>query len=98
MNQEEYEKELKESMEDLKNVWKKCLNLFYNCDFDCNDYIVENYPFDSSFDEVSVEDWCDTVIGKIREPNIEQKNAKILKENLKEREEQEIENNIDLEV
>ena len=94
MKQEEYEKELKESMEDLKNVWKKCLNLFYNCDFDCNDYIVENYPFDSSFDEVSVEDWCDTVIGKIRKPNIEQKNDKILKE----REEQEIGNNIDLEV
>lgn len=87
MKREEYEKELKETMQELKKVWKKCLEVFDNCDFDCNDYIVENYPFNSSFDEINVEDWCDTIVDKIKENNVEQKNNKILKE----REEQEIE-------
>ena len=87
MKREEYEKELKETMQELKKVWKKCLEVFDNCDFDCNDYIVENYPFNSSFDEMNVEDWCDTIVDKIKENNVEQKNNKILNE----REEQEIE-------
>lgn len=87
MKREEYEKELKETMQELKKVWKKCLEVFDNCDFDCNDYIVENYPFNSSFDEINVTDWCDTIVDKIKEKNVEQKNNKILKE----REEQEIE-------
>ncbi len=87
MKREEYEKELKETMQELKKVWKKCLEVFDNCDFDCNDYIVENYPFNSSFDEINVEDWCDTIVDKIKENNVEQKNNKILNE----REEQEIE-------
>lgn len=91
MNREEYEKKLKESMEDLKNVWNKCLNIFNGSDFDCNEYIVENYPFESSFDEINVEDWCDTVIDKIREHSIEQRNNKIMQEDLKEKEIQEIE-------
>ena len=86
MNREEYEKELKESMENFKKVWKKCLNLFNSCDFDCNDYIVENYPFESSFDEINVEDWCDTIIDSIK-----QKNNKISKEDLSEKGIQEIE-------
>lgn len=76
MERKEYEKKLKESMEDLKKAWNKCLDIFNGYDFDCNDYIVENYPFKSSFDEINVAEWCTTVIDNIKEKSAEQKETK----------------------
>ena len=87
MKREEYEKELKETMQELKKVWRKCLEIFNDCDNDCNEYIVENYPFDSSFDEINVEEWCDTIMDKIEKNKVEQEKNRVLKE----RGEQEIE-------
>lgn len=72
MKREEYEKELKETMQEFKKVWIKCLEIFYDCDNDCNQYIVEKYPFDSSFDEINVIEWCDTIIDKIKKYNLEE--------------------------
>lgn len=62
---EEYERKLLESIKELKKAWINCLDVFDGGEYDCNEYIVEKYPFEESFDEIGVIDWCDSVIEKV---------------------------------
>ena len=62
-----YNEKLLQAMILLKDAWKNLGALFYDTQHEANDYIVENYPFDKSFDEINVEDWCDTVICELED-------------------------------
>lgn len=59
---------MKEKMENLRKAWQDCWTAF-DLDyaipkdvFDCNDYIVEHYPFTQSFDEININEWVDSTI------------------------------------
>ena len=69
MEKEDYKKELKSSLLDLRQAWIRCLYIFGNIYHDCNDYVTTNYPFDKSFDEISVTEWIDSAIENIEKSN-----------------------------
>lgn len=62
-----YRLELKLAMNQLMSAWGRCNELFLDSRFDCNDFIVDNYPFDKSFDEIPVRKWCESVIDRLDE-------------------------------
>lgn len=73
MKKEEYEKELNASMLDLRKAWIRCSLIFGNIYYDCNDYIVDDYPFDKSFDDMDVINWIDKVIENIEQSQNKEK-------------------------
>lgn len=56
--------EMKKALTELKTSWGYCLEAFEKCD-EVNDYIVDKYPFDKSFDEINVIDWVDGCLDRI---------------------------------
>lgn len=75
MKKEEYEKELKSSLLDLREAWIRCLYIFGNIYHDCNDYITNNYPFDKSFDEIEVITWIDSTLENIEKNSKQEKDT-----------------------
>ena len=65
MGKEQYKKALKSAMEDFRNSYRKIIDLCYDSNNNINDYIVEDYPFNLSFDELEIEQWVATTIEKI---------------------------------
>jgi len=63
--------EMKSALINLKSAWTRCVNAFSNIFIDCNDYIkgdeysLDEYPFDMSFNEINVAGWADASIEKI---------------------------------
>lgn len=62
--------ELKNALIKLRKAWIETVSAMSNIDFDCNDYIIEDYPFEQSFDEIDVINWIDKSIKKIDETEI----------------------------
>ena len=56
--------EIKKALTELKTSWGYCLEAFEKCD-EVNDYIVDKYPFDKSFDEINANDWIDLSLENI---------------------------------
>lgn len=67
MSKEQYQKELKKAMLDFENSYKKLVDLCYDDNNDINDYIVEDYPFNCSLDELGIEGWAEMTVEKIDE-------------------------------
>jgi len=63
--------EMKGALTNLKSAWTRCVDAFSNIYINCNDYILGNeyaldeYPFDMSFDEINVAGWVDASLEKI---------------------------------
>lgn len=57
-----YLNELKDAMINFVKAWYELEEVFSNIYYDCNEYIVDKYPFHLSFDEIDVYDWRDSVI------------------------------------
>ena len=57
--------ELCKAMTQLSEAWIACLDAISNIAIEANDYIVDEYPFDKSFDDLSVCEWCDSVREKL---------------------------------
>ena len=59
MTKEEYKELMHQRMHNLYSAFSKLQELFENDEFECNDYICDNYPFEMSFDEYAgkVSDW-----------------------------------------
>lgn len=54
----------------LKIAWNRCQSTISDIRLEnVNKYISENYPFDSSVEEVDIGSWCDSIIDKIQEEN-----------------------------
>ena len=73
ISKEEYEKELLKRIHALKTAWDDMVEMcnsivddkiYFNVDI--NDYIVENYPFDMSFDEIDISSWVESIEDKIK--------------------------------
>ncbi len=64
MTKAEYKKQMGERMNNLINAIEDLVDLFEEEDFECNDYIQDNYPFEKSFDEylIAVMDWRDSTL------------------------------------
>lgn len=45
-------------------------------DFDCNDFICDDYPFEKSFDEINIDDWIYAIASNLikYETKLEEKN------------------------
>ena len=71
-----FETKLKNAIEDLSKVWNEIVELCYDAEIDINDYIVKNYPFHCSFDEINIDDWKNSVL-----ENIEKSKSNIDKTN-----------------
>lgn len=63
------------AVQSFRSAWGKCNEVFSDIRIDCNDYIVDGYPFDKSFDEIDVDEWCDKVIENISKDIHELKNS-----------------------
>ena len=60
MTFEEYKKELTQKVFNFIKAYDELNTLFVdNEDFDCNDFICDDYPFEKSFDEyfLKLSDW-----------------------------------------
>jgi hypothetical protein len=55
-------KQMIDALEKLRSAWIDCDYAFGNSDIDCNDYIVDYYPFDKSFDDMDTIFWIDNCI------------------------------------
>ena len=64
MTKTEYKKQMEERMNNLINAIEDLENLFEEEDFECNDFICDDYPFEKSFDEylIPVMDWRDATM------------------------------------
>lgn len=58
---ESYKIELLNKLNCFKEAYENLKSFFDNDDFDCNNYICDNYPFDKSFDELNISDWINSV-------------------------------------
>lgn len=69
MSKENYKLKLQEAMLNFKKAYDDLVDLFYDCDNECNDYIVDEYPFEESFDEyqLKIGDWVEATLNKIKE-------------------------------
>ena len=59
--------ELKDSLFALKHEYTRCVDAMNNCAIDCNDYVCDEYPFDLSFDELDIVNWCERTIRNINQ-------------------------------
>lgn len=59
---DDFKKVLIEKMEAFKKAYEDLLEVFLDCEFEANDYIIENYPFEESFDEyyLKISEWIDS--------------------------------------
>lgn len=59
MTFEEYKKQMKLRLFNFIQAYADLQALFENDEFDCNDFICEDYPFELSFDEylIKLSDW-----------------------------------------
>jgi hypothetical protein len=58
-DKEEYLRDLMKYVQEFCQAYHNLLSLWYqdqNAEIDANDYLVEDYPFDLSFDELNIED------------------------------------------
>ena len=65
---EKYKENLLAKLLQLKNAYDE-LNEFFDREeeFDCNDFICDDYPFDKSFNELAIADWTYTIEDKLNE-------------------------------
>ena len=57
--------ELQNALIQLRTAWINTLHAMSNIDIDCNDYIIDKYPFEESFDDIDVIDWIDESCEKL---------------------------------
>jgi hypothetical protein len=50
----------------LKSAWFQCEKSFSDSNINCNDFIVENFPFQESFDDINVFEWVNSSIDKLQ--------------------------------
>lgn len=55
------------ALEDFEASYIKLLSTMQNADFDPNDYVNEEYPFDASFEEIGISKWVESSILKLKE-------------------------------
>lgn len=65
MKEEIYKQKMTSALIDFQNAYNKLVELFNDCDNDCNNYICDNYPFEKSFDEIPVDDWVNSTIDNL---------------------------------
>ena len=74
MKKNVFENKLKKAIEDLSTVWEEIIELCYDTEIDINDYIVKDYPFNCSFDEIDIDSWKYSILKTIEnsQKNIEE--------------------------
>lgn len=68
-NRAEQLREISAAVKELRNAWHRCHDIFTDYDGDINDIVVDEYPFQKSFDEYysDVEAWALSVVHKVRD-------------------------------
>lgn len=49
------------ALENFKRTYDDLKDIFVSSDIDLNQYIVNNYPFDKSFEELNIDDWINSI-------------------------------------
>lgn len=65
-NESEALQTLEEDFRRLRYVHEKLRLDLENVNIDCNDYICDNYPYQMSYDELLVSEWCEACIMNIK--------------------------------
>lgn len=53
------------ALDDFEAAYVKLLSALQSADFDPNDYINEDYPFEASFEEIGISQWVNSSIQKL---------------------------------
>ena len=61
----EYKKKMLEGFSKFMEAYDNLVEIFYDDEFECNDFITKNYPFERSFDDLCIGHWRDTVEEKL---------------------------------
>lgn len=64
MNFKVYKSEFLKKLNNFIRAYEDLEAIFENDEFDCNNFIVDNYPFEKSFDEYmqNLGDWQESII------------------------------------
>ena len=67
MDKKTYKEEMKKRMENFKKAYEDLVELFEDEDNEANDYIIDNFPFEKSFDEylIGIYDWVNSTEEKL---------------------------------